>query len=190
MDKGSKPLEINDLSAFEFVKEWHADQVRKYTGVPYWTHLLSVAERIYPYVSDMVEVALCHDLKEDTDCTYDQLYDHLLMIGYKKGEAKKIVSGVTDLTDVYTKEAYPKLSREKRKQLEAERLWKIPAKSQTVKYGDLIDNGLDITKNDPGFAKTYYYEKLEIMRGMRNGNGALLKQVDNVIKKMQHDLDL
>lgn len=175
---------------FDFVKEWHGDQVRKYTGDPYWTHLLSVAERVYPYASDMVEVALCHDIIEDTDCTYEQLHDHLLMIGYKKGEAKKIVDGVRSLTDIYTPEAYPNMKREVRKQKEAERLWKIPSKHQTVKYCDLIDNGLDIAKHDRGFGITYYKEKQEIMRGMRNGNGALLSQVNKVLKSMKDQLDV
>ncbi len=60
---------------FDYVKEMHGGQKRKYTGAPYYTHLLSVADRVEQYVQNgyETEIALCHDLIEDTECSLADL---------------------------------------------------------------------------------------------------------------------
>src|SRR5690554_5867518 len=104
----------------DFVKKQHGDQMRKYSDSPYWVHLVAVAETSFKYLRDGVEVALCHDLLEDTDCTDHQLLVELKRIGYSDDEAKEITKSVVELTDVFIKENYPNLNRRTRKQKEAE----------------------------------------------------------------------
>lgn len=148
-------------SLFEFVKDYHGDQIRKYTGASYWTHLWDVAEIIshYPNVEMGIEIALCHDLIEDTKCTSKILDEFLLANGYTVWRERMIIiRDVSHLTDEYTHEAYPELNRERRKNLEAKRLSHIPANAQSVKYADIIDNTSSIVKYDPGFAKVYLSE--------------------------------
>jgi guanosine-3',5'-bis(diphosphate) 3'-pyrophosphohydrolase len=156
---------------FAFVSKHHGDQVRKYTGEPYTEHLLNVATMV---PADLVEVALCHDLFEDTECSSLDLFDFLLNNGYDGNESDFICDGVHDLTDYYTKERCPDLNRAARKKLEAVRLGKISHTSQTVKYADLINNTSSIAYLDPGFAVTYMREKREILDQMRDGNIDLL----------------
>lgn len=158
----------------QFVKEQHGEQVRKYTNEPYWHHLVSVSEIVSKYEPDGIEIALCHDLHEDTKCTSSELYSFLLENGYDGDEAIVITDGVIDLTDVFIPEKYPKLNREQRKIREAERLGKIPPLSQSVKYADLTDNTRSIIKYDKGFAVKYLQEKVRVLDQMRNGNINLL----------------
>lgn len=146
---------------FDFVKEQHGDQKRKYTGAPYWTHLWDVAEIIshYPEVEMGIEIALCHDLIEDTPCTAGMLDEALLRFKYFEWRSRMvIVRDVSHLTDEYTKEAYPEFNREKRKALEAKRLKHITANAQSVKYADMMDNTQSIVQNDLDFSKVYLAE--------------------------------
>ena len=160
---------------FEFVKGHHGDQVRKYTNEPYWHHLLDVAELTDQYVKDFgaIEIALCHDLLEDTECTWDLLREALLELSYNETQATLIADFVVHLSDHYTKEAYPQLNRARRKLFEAARLGATPYICQSVKYADLIDNTKSIVEHDHGFAKVYLSEKRDILRLMTRGNSDL-----------------
>lgn len=172
-----KELQLTEKqqALLEFVKEQHGEQKRKYTKEPYWTHPLSVAAIIDKHGSPMlkkyngIEIALCHDLFEDTKCKFETLSKKLQEIGYSGPNALQISFSVLQLTDVYVPEKYPKLNRKQRKGFESKRLSGISPVAQTVKYADLIDNTGSIVQFDPGFAKTYLAEKMEILDGMRSG---------------------
>jgi (p)ppGpp synthase/HD superfamily hydrolase len=178
----------------EFVKEQHGTQVRKYTGEPYWTHPLAVAELVNKYKSDSfsnaeiftIEISLGHDLFEDTPCTIDTLRKKLSEIGYPYLSAELIISGIIHLTNTCTKEVYPKLNRTKRKTMEAERLGRIPVYCQTVKYADLIENLSSIVEYDKSFAVTYLQEKKELLKYMSGGNFDLyLKAVEVYLEALK-----
>lgn len=163
-----------------FAKTKHGDQKRKYTGAPYWTHLVAVATIVKSYAPAGIEIALCHDLFEDTPCQEEELKSYLVEVGYTKDQAALTLQGALELTDQFVPEAYPDLNRKARKQREAERLGRISALAQTVKYADLIDNSRSIVENDPGFAKIYLGEKRDILRVMRAGHPELLKICENM----------
>lgn len=159
----------------EFVKEQHGEQKRKYTNEPYWTHPLAVAALIDKYGTQSlktfngIEIALCHDLYEDTGCTLNILKEKLMEIGYSGANAFQISFSVNQLSDTFTPERYRGMNRKLRKQNEAERLGEISGVAQTIKYADLIDNTSSIVEHDAGFARTYLTEKFEILDKMRNG---------------------
>lgn len=161
----------------EFVKEQHGSQVRKYTNEPYWNHPVAVANMVSLYSNNhdyCVEIALCHDLLEDTACSQYKLYHTLRSLGYGNADSFHILKSVKELTDVYTSEKYPDMNRKERKQREAERLGKISVTAQNVKYADLIDNTKSIVEHDPKFAVKYLDEKVEVLNNMRAGNINLL----------------
>ena len=99
----------------DFVKEQHGNQKRKYTGEPYWYHVVAVAEIASKYQDGLIEIAFGHDLLEDTSCSESFLESKLLSIGYDLLSTDYILQGIIDLTDVYTPEAYPELNRAQRK---------------------------------------------------------------------------
>lgn len=178
-------LDEKQTLLFEFVKTKHKDQKRKYTGEPYFNHLYNVAEIVSAHEMGCAEIALCHDLFEDTDCTFNELYKKLTDIGYERRNAYDICSCVNELTDVFTSEEYPYLNRAKRKENEADRLGKISRISQTVKYADLIDNSSSITEHDKDFAKVYLKEKEAILKVMNQGNQILYVMCKKVLENAQ-----
>ena len=184
-------LTDRQLELFDFVKDHHGEQKRKYSNAPYWTHLLAVAEIVNGYsgIELGIEIALCHDLLEDTKCTSEDLEAYLLSHFYNPEETQIIVRDVIHLTDQYTHEAYPDKNRAERKKLEAERLIGITANAQSVKYADVIDNTSSIVKNDPGFARVYIKEIAAKIHQMNKGNQKLYKRclesVDQAVKELK-----
>lgn len=161
---------------FNWIKEMHGDQRRKYGDQIYWKHLLRVADLASAFELSVgtMEVGLAHDLLEDTGVTEAELIAKLLELEYTPKEAGWISQGVQALTDVFTSEAYPDLNRAERKRREASRLGRIYPQWQSIKYADLIDNTSSIIIWDPEFAKTYIPEKVMILDRMRQGNIELL----------------
>lgn len=186
-------LTEQQTALFEFVKQSHGDQKRKYTFDPYYVHLEAVAEIVSEYTKEelAIEIALCHDLFEDAGVTWTELFDLCEKIGYSMKQSAHIADGVTDLTDVYTSEAFPHLNRTKRKALEAQRLGGIQALHQTVKYADMLHNTSSIVAFDRAFAKIYMEEKKMYLDLMKNGNEVLRKKCYEVyqesIKNFQNE---
>lgn len=178
-------MQLNDQQTklLKFVKECHSGQVRKYTQEPYWNHVYAVAEIVSQYEISGIEIALCHDLLEDTHCTEDDLRQELINCGYLMDQVRFIVNGVIELTDQFTHEAYPQLNRKARKEKEAERLGQISYIAQTVKYADLINNSASITKYDQSFAKVYLSEKVDIIKLMNKGNQDLFERCAQLLKQ-------
>ena len=163
----------------ELASELHGNQKRKYSGDPYVTHTIRVANTVKKYGGDdtMVYAALLHDVLEDTPTTESDLIS--LLIKTKElnlSQVKNVVNLVKELTDVYTTENYPSTNRKGRKELEALRLGKISPRAQTIKYADLLDNSEDILRNDPKFAEVYLKEKRDILKYMDRGNTSLYKK--------------
>ena len=163
----------------ELAAELHGTQKRKYSGDPYVTHTIRVANTVKAYGGDdaMVYAALLHDVLEDTPTTESELSS--LLINTKElnlSEVQDVVKLVKELTDVYTTDNYVGTNRKARKELEAIRLGKISPRAQTIKYADLLDNTEDIVKNDPKFAEVYLKEKRNILKYMDSGNTSLYKK--------------
>ena len=156
------------MTIIEFVTEKHKGQVRKYTEEPYINHLVRVASN-FEKDSYLYNLALCHDLYEDTDCNSNELKEMLLDNDFEEKEIKRLLWGIRELTDEYTKENYPELNRNQRKNQELKRLETIPQNSMTVKYADLIDN-CDIVLYDKSFGKIYLQEKFEILKHCKQGD--------------------
>lgn len=152
----------------EFVTEKHKNQVRKYTNEPYINHLVRVASN-FEKDSYLYNLALCHDLFEDTDCTELELIDACKLAGLLVEETNKLIQDIYYLTDKYTKENYPDSNRKERKERELSRLSRISIRPMTVKYADLIDN-CDIVLYDKGFGKIYLGEKYEILKRCKQGD--------------------
>ena len=106
----------------DWVREQHAGQFIKYTDKPYFEHLEYVAEKAENKALLAYEIGLCHDLFEETKISAGQLMVVLTSFGYGEAEVVHITDSVTELTDKFTKKAYPDLSKIERKRREAERL--------------------------------------------------------------------
>ena len=149
--------------AIRFATDRHRGQVRKYTGEPYITHPLLVAElvRLVPHTDEMIAAALLHDVIEDT--TAESWIIHFIF-GARVGEY------VDWLTDVSTAGDG---SRAERKRLDLEHIAKAPPEAKTIKLADLIHNSKNILSLDPKFAAAYLAEKAMLLEVLREGDQSL-----------------
>ena len=149
-----------------FASKAHSGQVRKYTGEPYMNHPWQVAvlvDSTRGATEEMVAAALLHDVLEDTDTTFDEVYDTF-------GEI--VASLVFWLTDKSKPEDG---NRKVRKGLDRAHLACAPAQAQTIKLADLIDNTSSIVERDPNFAKVYLAEKAALLEVLTEGDPILMK---------------
>lgn len=179
-DIKSEPIaEFNQdiQDAIAFARDAHKSQKRKYTGVPYHTHLEAVARKISEYTNDrdVIIAAILHDSIEDVGVTYDEIKD---MFG------KRVADIVHDLTDEYTKLKYPDLNRAERKAKEAERLSKVSAEAKLIKAADKLHNIQDIAENDPKFAVKYLEEALHDAGAIKQETD-LYNKLINKIREIQ-----
>ena len=144
------------LRAASFASMAHIGQVRKYTGDPYIIHPISVAISVSERTDDedTICAALLHDVIEDTEVTPRQVTEHF---------GKPVSDLVQELTDVYTREAYPSMNRRARKIAETQRLAGISARAKLIKVCDIADNTSSIVQYDPGFAVVYLEEKAAML---------------------------
>lgn len=167
----------------DWVRQKHQGQVIRRSGRPYFEHLAAVAAMAAPFTHFAYEIGLCHDLLEKTGTTSEELMQSLLHFGFHIDQAAYITDVVVELTDVFTKSAYPLESKEDRKQKEAERLINSSAGAQTVKYADLADNIQWMLKYDKQL-NGYLLRKKTLMVKMSNGNEELRRQVLDTIDRL------
>lgn len=158
------------IDAQRFFREAHDSigQIRKYTREPYWTHTEWTMERLSWITSDESYLIgqLGHDFWEDVVPKNPAYYARMVLERY--GEVA--FNHMRDLTDVYTKEAYPTWNRAKRHAHEKERLATIPISSKNGKIVDLIHNTQSIVAHDKDFAKVYLKEKYLLLQVLKDGD--------------------
>ena len=172
-------IEYNDNAvreAFNFAVQWHGDQKRA-GGDPYWTHLVDVlnildSEFAQPILSTILPdenaavidrvhamrvAALLHDVLEDTACSRTTLLKYF---------GEDVLGLVIELTNKYTKEAYPDLNRKERKALECMRLSEASSYAQDIKCCDVISNARSSHELNRDFADKMLGEFEELIKSM------------------------
>jgi (p)ppGpp synthase/HD superfamily hydrolase len=157
-----------------FAAQAHAGQIRKYANEPYVQHPIRVMQTCSGYSNDtaLLAAALLHDVVEDTAVTETALHAFLSTITHA-ATAQRIVHITVELTDAFTKQAYPQLNRGQRKQKEHERLAHTSFEAQTIKYADIIDNSRDVVTQDPEFARTFLHEYHQLLQLITKGHAEL-----------------
>lgn len=152
------------LEAEKFAKYAHANQMRKYTGEPYWYHCASVATLVECVEHDdvMLAAAWLHDVVEDTEYTHADID---MRFG---AEVSRLVQWLTIPTTM--KDG----NRETRKRLDREYIEKAPDRAKTIKLADLIDNTPSIVDHDPDFAAIYLKEKALLLSCLLGGSPNLM----------------
>ncbi|CAA9346005.1 MAG: hypothetical protein AVDCRST_MAG56-8177 [uncultured Cytophagales bacterium] len=160
-----------------FADRAHGQQTRRYTPERYIVHPVRVMEICREYTSDeaVLAAALLHDVLEDTPVTRAAMTDFLLTV-MPPETARRTVQLVEELTDVYVKDAYPHLNRKARKKREAARLATTSPDAQTVKYADLIDNGTEMIRHDPAFARLFLQEGKMLLGKITAGDPRLYQR--------------
>lgn len=166
-----------------WVEKQHSGQQIRETDEPYFSHVLAVAEMSADAGLLCYEIGLCHDLLEDTIVTSEILNDALHYFGYEKAGRKHIVACVIELTDKFTKEQFPNLSKNERKEKEAKRLKTIQPDAQSVKYADLIYNTHWVLEYNKKGAEKYLKKKLRLLHNLDKGDAGLREKAIKLLNK-------
>lgn len=154
---------ISRADAFAAAAHASIDQRRKYTGDPYIVHPRRVAQTVKDTGArdEVIAAALLHDVVEDTPVTLEEIRTEF---------GKDVAALVEMVTDVSRPEDG---NRTLRKAMDRDHLALASAEGQTIKLADLIDNTASITRYDPGFAKVYMREKMELLGVLKEGDTTL-----------------
>jgi len=138
---------------------------RKYTKLPYAVHLSAVAKIVSSVTDDenMIAAAWLHDVVEDTGATLADIEDEF---------GRDVARLVDELTDVSRPGDG---NRAVRKKKDLEHLRRASPEAQTIKLADLTDNCLDISRNDPRFARVYLKEMADLLEVLTKGDARLHK---------------
>jgi len=154
------------------------NQLRKYTFQPYDIHLKGVADLVAMVSNDeeTIAAAWLHDTVEDTPATFEDIEREF-------GHGVKAL--VMELTDVSRPGDG---NRALRKEIDLDHTAMASARAKTVKLADLIDNCLDICRNDHKFGPVYLQEMVELMDVLHEGNQRLyrkaLRTIDSAAKTL------
>lgn len=154
-----------------FAEHAHANQKRKYDGADYVTHCEAVVAILHGAgIKDEVTLAAAwlHDVVEDTEVTDADLVREFDI------EVAGIVWWLTDCDAT-------RGNRRTRKQLDRERLALAPAKAQTIKVADLIDNTTSIVEHDPDFAIIYMKEKALLLPLLERADEGLRRRAIEIL---------
>lgn len=168
----------------DFADEAHGEQMRKYTPERYIVHPVHVMEICSEYTDDITILcaALLHDVLEDTATTEQEIETFLHTLLDEK-QTQRVIRLTVELTDVYTKEAYPHLNRRSRKSKEHERSALISGDAQTIKYADIISNSINITQHDKNFGPRFLMEIRSQLKKINKGNPQLYKLAKETVSK-------
>jgi guanosine-3',5'-bis(diphosphate) 3'-pyrophosphohydrolase len=167
-----------------FAEMAHEGQKRKYTPDRYMVHPIRVMEICREHTDDVciLSAALLHDVLEDTAVDRDALFEFLVTV-MPESDARRTLSLVVDLTDVYVKKDYPSLNRKRRKEKERERIANTSADSQTVKYADIIDNCSEIVQHDRDFAGVFLRECKVLLQLTVKGDPDLYRRAKEQVEQ-------
>jgi len=167
-----------------FADQAHGEQQRKFEEGRYIVHPTRVMEICYRYTHDVtiLAAALLHDVLEDTDTDAAAIHRFLLEL-LVPAEAARTLQLVRELTDQYTKAAYPRLNRRERKAKETDRLAACSAGAQTIKYADILDNSTTISTLTNDFAPRYLKECRQLLHAMHKGNNQLRQAAIDAVEK-------
>lgn len=157
-----------EAAARAFATAAHAsiDQRRKWTGEPYIVHPAAVAGivRSVPHDDAMLAAAWLHDVVEDTPVTAS---------GIAMAFGHDVAGLVAWLTDTSRPEDG---NRKTRKAIDRAHSAAAPARAQTIKVADLINNSRSILVRDRDFARVYVPEKEALLDVLVLADPALIAQ--------------
>lgn len=159
------PITPKEKLAWEFAQRAHKDQVRKFTGLPYFdNHVQKVNGTLKLYTTDEATLiaALLHDVAEDC---YDNIWDAYADV--KELFGKEVADIMLELTS-NTDEIKHKWGGSKTNYL-INKMLKMSDKAFTIKLSDRFNNIADAFTASERFRTNYYIETCAIVDAMEEG---------------------
>ena len=156
------------------------NQLRKYTFQPYDVHLKGVADLVAMVTDDeeTIAAAWLHDTVEDTPATFEDI---------EREFGHGVKSLVMELTDISRPGDG---NRALRKEIDLDHTAMASARAKTVKLADLIDNCVDICRNDPKFGPVYLREMVDLLDVLHEGNQRLYRKALKTVATASRSLGI
>lgn len=179
------PLTIKERKAWEFAKEAHKHQVRKFINLPYFdAHVSKVNGIVKQYTNDedILCAALLHDVLEDC---FDDMNVGYQIISEKFGSrVADLVVEVTSIGD----EIDHNYDGSKTKYL-TNKMIKMSSDALIIKLADRLQNISDAFTASPRFRDKYTNETLDIISQLEKGrtlNRIHLWIISNIKAKLKN----
>lgn len=167
-------MSLDLIRAVQFAVEAHGAQTRKGSTTPYVLHPIRVAHEIvsrYPDAPEALGIAaLLHDVVEDTPETLARVEERF---------GPLVAQWVGEVTNQFTKVAYPDWNRAKRKACEVARLSRMSPEAQRLKMCDRLDNLNDLEGLPADFVRTYVEESRGLAEALWHADPALGREIHN-----------
>ena len=160
----NKPITKKEELAWNFAKELHKNQFRKFSGLPYFdAHVQKVNGTLKLYTTDevMLIVSILHDTIEDC---YENKWVGYCIIRELFG--KEIADIVMELTSCKDELKY-KYEGNKSAYL-IDKMLKMSEKALSVKLSDRFNNIADAFTAKEKFRNAYYKETKEIVEALKD----------------------
>lgn len=172
----ASPIQFGPLEAAArgFAAQAHGrlGQRRKYTGEPYITHPLAVAEinRTVPHDDAMLAASCLHDVIEDCGVTASEIES---LFG----------ADVAYLVIQQTKVSRPTDgNRSARAAIDRAHFAAGSARAQSIKVADVLHNVPSIVEHDPRFARTYLSEKRQLLAALTLADPTLIARARQLLE--------
>lgn len=178
------PLTEKEKRAWQFSKEKHKDQVRKFTGLSYFdTHVQKVNGILKQYTTDedMLISAICHDTIED--CYEDKL------VGYAEIEEEfgaRVADIVMELTSDEIEMAHGYHGN--KGEYLTDKMINMSDDALTIKLCDRLQNISDAFTASEKFRNSYFRETTYIVKELES-NRNLNKIQNQILNDIKSKLD-
>ena len=174
------PITKNEERAWNFAKELHKTQVRKFSGIPYFdAHVQKVNGIVKQYTRDEATLiaALLHDTIEDC---FDDIWEAYAII--KKEFGQEVADIVMELTSDNNVIKH-KFNNSKTKYL-TNKMLGMSEKALVVKLSDRLQNISDAFTASEKFRTAYFLETVSIINSVEKGRdlSRIHQQLINEIK--------
>ncbi len=163
------------LKAAEFARKAHAEQKRRYSGLPYVVHPARVAGRVaaHPLATEaMVAAAFLHDVVEDTPHTLEEVCAEF---------GSEVARLVEELTDTSEGSGAP---RQERKQQDREHLSQVSVQAKIIKLLDRIDNLSDMPTTASEFPQRYCEESRLLVEVVGDADPQLRAELLDIVERL------
>lgn len=175
-------IKENIIKAYNFAKEKHKGQMRKYSGLEYFCHPKGVARKADDLTKDVdiITASFLHDLVEDCDVTINEIFE---MFGDRVG---KLVEEVT--TPKYDKTKFSK------KDILLNKMLNMSDDGLTLKLLDRFDNIQYVDRDcktieQKSFVKKYYTETVFLLNEIKIKRNDLKNIHNSIIKMIEAELE-
>ncbi len=140
--------------AYNYAKECHGTQTRKFNGEPYFNHPVRVAGTVQAYdgTEAMIQAALLHDTLEDTDATYEDI---------ERRFGKEVADLVLDVTS--DKEESGRIGKTS---YLSNKMRAMNDDALLIKLADRLDNVSDISNENTVWRAAYVLQTIEILKAL------------------------